>query len=129
MSIPPQIRSGERKPDPSLLQSLAGLNASPELGVSMRTRRAVRCTAANLLEDSRRRRRNLGLTLLLALGFLMLLTPALWNGVEEFFAGAHLFDLSLMATLLALTLLSAVVAALAAGWRNQQETRHDRRNF
>ena len=117
------------QPDDSLVESLAGLNASPDLKIALRARRAVRNAAGNLRADRDRKRRNIGLTLMLAVGFLMLLTPALWSGVDEIFAGAHIFDLSLMTTLLALTLLSAIVAALVAGWKNQQQMRTGRRNF
>jgi hypothetical protein len=80
-------------------------------------------------EQAQRRRRNRGMALLLVAGFLMLLTPALWSGVDEIFAGEHFSDLSPMVTLLALMLFSAVVAALIASWKGNQPLRYGRRNF
>jgi hypothetical protein len=115
--------------DPELIQALTGFDASASLAVAQRTRRCVRDAAANLRDEAQRRRRNKGFALLLVAGFLMLLTPALWSGVDEIFAGEHLSDLPTMVTLLALTLFSAVVAALIASWKGHQPMRYGRRNF
>jgi hypothetical protein len=115
--------------DPELIQALAGLDASASLAVAQRTRRAVREAALHLREDQKRRRRNRGMALLIAVGFLTLLTPALWSGVDDIFAGEHLSDLPTMVTLTALTLFSAVVAALLASWKNHQSVRYEKRNF
>jgi hypothetical protein len=117
----------ERKQE--LVEALAGLNADASLAVAQRTRRAIRERAESLREDQKRRRRNRGLALLAAVGFLTLLTPALWSGVDEIFAGEHLSDLPTMVTLFGLTLFSTVVAALIASWKNHQPIRDDRRNF
>ncbi len=116
-------------PDPELVHALTGLDASASLAVAQRTRRAVREAALNLREDQKRRRRNKGMALLIAVGFLTLLTPALWSGVDEIFAGEHLSDLPTMVTLTALTLFSAVIAALLASWKNHQSVRYEKRNF
>lgn len=115
--------------DPELVQALTGLDASASLAVAQRTRRAVREAALSLREDQKRRRRNRGMALLIAVGFLTLLTPALWSGVDEIFAGEHLSDLPTMVTLTALMLFSAVVAALLASWKNHQPVRSGKRNF
>jgi len=112
-----------------LIESLAGLHANADLAVAQRTRRLIRDEAENLREVRKRRRRNNGLALLAALGFLTLLTPALWSGVDEIFAGEHLSDLPTMVTLGGLTLFSTIVAALIASWRNHQPLRDERRNF
>jgi len=128
----PEFRStdGARtEGDSDILQALTGLDASASLGVAQRTRRAVREAATNLREDRKRRHRNKGLALLVALGLFTLLTPALWSGVDEIFAGEHLSDLPTMITLLALTLFSAVVAALIASWKNHESVRFGKRNF
>jgi hypothetical protein len=109
--------------DPDLLRALTGMDASASLAVAQRTRRAVRDTALHLRQDRHRRRRNKGLALLIAAGFLTLLTPALWSGMDEFFAGEHISDLQTMVTLTALTLFSAVVAALLASGKNHQHER------
>ncbi len=115
--------------DSDILQALTGLDASSSLGVAQRTRRALREAGTNLREDRKRRRRNKGLALLVAGGLFTLLTPALWSGVDEIFAGEHLSDLPTMITLLALTLFSAVVAALIASWKNHEPERFGKRNF
>jgi hypothetical protein len=129
----PAIHNAPPIADPVLLQALTGamtgMDASASLAVAHRTRRAVREAALHIREDRRRRRRNKGLALLLVTGFLTLLTPALWSGVDEIFAGEHLSDLPAMVTLTALMLFSAVVAALLASWKNHQPLRYGRRNF
>ena len=112
-----------------IVEALTGLDASATMAVAQRTRRAVREAAANLREDQKHRRRNRGLALLVAVGFLTLLTPALWSGVDEIFAGEHISDLPTMVTLLALTLFSAVLGALVASWKGHQPLRHGKRNF
>ena len=115
--------------DAEILQTLTGLDATANLAVAQRTRRAVREAANNLREDHQRRRRNKGVALLVAAGLITLLTPALWSGVDEIFAGEHLSDLPAMFTLTALTLLSAVVAALLAIWKNHPPLRYGKRNI
>jgi hypothetical protein len=115
--------------DPEIIQALSGMDASASLAVAHRTRRAVREAALQIREDRSRRRRNRGLALLIATGFLTLLTPALWSGVDDFFAGEHISDLPTMFTLLALTLFSAIVGALLASWKNHQSLRLGKRNF
>jgi hypothetical protein len=112
-----------------LISALTGFNANAELAVAQRTRRTIRDKAESLREARKRRRRNNGFALLSALGFLMLLTPALWSGVDEIFAGEHLSDLPTMVTLGGLTLFSTIVAALVASWKNHQPLRDGRRNF
>lgn len=115
--------------NPELIRALTGMDASASLAVAQRTRRAVREACDNMREEAFRRRRNKGFALLLIVGFLTLLTPALWSGVDDIFAGEHLSDLPAMFTLLALTLFSAVIAALIASWKGLQPMRYGRRNF
>jgi cytochrome bd-type quinol oxidase subunit 2 len=116
-------RDAQQSVDPELIQALTGMSADASLAVAQRTRRAVRDTAFQIREDRQRRRRNKGIALLVAAGFLMLLTPALWSGIDEIFAGEHISDLPTMVTLTALTLFSAVLAALLASWKKQQPER------
>ncbi len=119
--------NAEQTADPELLQALTGaltgMDANASLAVAHRTRRAVREAAFQIREDRQRRRRNKGVALLIAAGFITLLTPALWSGVDEIFAGEHLSDMPTMVTLTALTLFSAVIAALLASWKNHQPER------
>lgn len=119
----------EALPDSDILRALTGLDANASLVVAQRTRRMIREAAINLREERERRRRNKGIALLIAVAFLTLLTPALWSGVDELFAGEHISDLPAMFTLLALTLFSAVLAALIASWKGHQPLRIGRRNF
>jgi hypothetical protein len=109
--------------DPELIQALTGMDANASLAVAHRTRRVVREAAFQIRDDRQRRRRNKGVALLIAAGFITLLTPALWSGIDEIFAGEHLSDLPPMVTLTALTLFSAVIAALLASWKNHQPER------
>ena len=125
----PAIHNAQPIADPELLQALTGADANASLAVAHRTRRAVREGAFQIREERQRRRRNKGVALLIAAGFITLLTPALWSGMDEIFAGEHLSDLPTMFTLLALTLFSAVIAALLASWKNHQPLRYGRRNF
>ncbi|AXC10882.1 hypothetical protein ACPOL_1536 [Acidisarcina polymorpha] len=129
MNPEPSSKEGSELFDPEIVQALNGLSASASLAVAQRTRRAVREAATNLREDRARRRRNKGFTLLLAVSLLTLLTPALWSGVDEIFAGEHFSDLPAMVTLFALTLFSAIIAALIASWKSHQPLRYGRRNF
>ena len=115
--------NAQRNADPDLLQALTGMDADASLAVAHRTRRAVREAAFQIRDDRQRRRRNKGVALLIAAGFITLLTPALWSGIDEFFAGEHLSDMPTMVTLTALTLFSAVIAALLASWKNHQPQR------
>lgn len=112
-----------RRVDPELIQALTGMDANASMAVAHRTRRAVRDAAFQIRDDRKRRRRNRGMALLIAAGFLTLLTPALWSGVDEFFAGEHISDMPAMFTMLAFTLFSAVIAALLASWKNHQPSR------
>jgi hypothetical protein len=112
-----------------LIHALAGLDANAGLAIAQRTRRVVREETNLIREDHKRRRRNKGLALLMAMALITLLTPALWSEVDGFFAGEHLTDLTTMFTLLALMLFSAVIAALIASWKDHQPLRYGRRNF
>jgi hypothetical protein len=128
MTTTPRSGSNDHDRD-EMVRALIGLDASASLAVAQRTRRAVREAGNNLREDRKRSRRNKGLALLIAAGFIMLLTPALWSGMDEIFAGEHLSDLPTMVTLTALMLFSAVIAALMASWKNHQPERYGKRNF
>jgi hypothetical protein len=132
MNREPHSPVGDGRPpavDHELIKALTGLDANSSLAVAHRTRRSIREAGTRLRGEAQRRRRHKGFALLLVMGFLMLLTPALWSGVDEILAGEHISDLSTMFTLLALMLFSAVVAALIASWKGHQPLRYGRRNF
>ena len=102
-----------------LVRALAGKDAQAGLRVVERTRRAVRVSIAARHEEQARRRRNLGISLAVCLGILMLLAPALWNSVEDLAGGEHFADIPTQLALLLMVLFPAMIAALVAGWRTQ----------
>ncbi len=61
--------------------------------VTQKTRRAVRDAVISTQEKRSRQRRNLGFAILGFVSMLVLLGPAVWNGVEEVLGEEPLFDL------------------------------------
>ncbi len=109
-----------------LLSALAGHHAQAGLAVGERTRRAVRNFTLDREERRETTRRNFGLAAFAGLGLLMLLAPALWSSVDDFFGGEHFADLHTQVTLLLLVLFMAVLAALLAGWHTQNAESRER---
>ena len=60
---------------------------------------------------------------------LLLLAPAMWNGLEDLLAGEHILDLPALVTCLILMLFTATFAALIAVWKGQRDVEHDRGGF
>jgi hypothetical protein len=112
-----------------LVQSIANLNCAENLAVVQRTRRVMRDTALAIEERRIRQRRNTGFALLALVTILVFLAPAVWNSVEDIITGEHLADLPAQAAFLLLTLTPAMLAALAAVWKEQRDIDHRRRNF
>ncbi len=106
-------------PDAQLLDALSGLNATADLAVVQRTRRAVMEAAHQLGRSSMRRRRHIGIALLAFVALLILLTPAIWSVTDDLFADEHLLDMSTMTMSLVVTLLSTLFAALILHWRSR----------
>jgi hypothetical protein len=97
--------------------------------LALKTRRAVRDEVIATQERRMRQRHNLGWALM-GFGFLLLLlAPAIWNGLEDLLAGEHLFDLPALVTCLILMLFSATFAVLIAVWKGQHAVEHDRGGF
>jgi hypothetical protein len=94
--------------------------------LAQKTRRAVRDAVISHQEGRMRQMRNLGLALTGFMFLAVLLAPAIWNGVEDLMAGDHIFDLPVLVAFLSLMLLPAMLAALIAVWRGQQDVEHDR---
>ena len=61
--------------------------------MAQKTRRAVRDAVISTQEKRTRQRRNLGFAILGFVFMLVLLAPAIWNGMEDLLGEEHLFDL------------------------------------
>lgn len=114
------------EPDQKMVEMLAGMNATAEMQVVQRTRRAVMQAAAELREQKRRTRRNMAVVLLTITVLAMVLTPAIWSTVDDFLGGEQWFELPGMVMVLVLLLFSTIVAALIIGFKSQQQM-HGRR--
>ena len=114
--------------DPQLLDTLAGLNADAGRAIVLRTRHAVRGSLEVASAQRQNRKRNAGIAILVAVVVLMVLSPAIWSGMEDLNSGEYIFDMTPMMTLLAVVLSSAVLAALIAGWKNDPRMRDGKRH-
>ena len=97
--------------------------------VTQKTRRAVRDAVISTQEKRIRQRRNLGLAIFGFVSMLVLLGPAMWNGVEELLGEEPLFDVPTQITFLIAMLFLSMLAALIAVWKEQHHVQHDRRGF
>jgi len=123
---PPSGFQNQQVSDPQIVEMLAGMNASADMQVVQRTRRAVMQAAAELREQKRRTRRNLAVVLLTIAVLAMVLTPAIWSTVDDFLGGEQWFELPGMVMVLVLLLFSTIVAALIIGFKGGQQM-HGRR--
>jgi hypothetical protein len=114
------------EPDQQMVEMLAGMNATADMQVVQRTRRAVMQAAADLREQQRRTRRNMAVVLLTVAVLAMVLTPAIWSTVDDFLGGEQWFELPDMVMVLVLLLFSTIVAALIITFKSQQQM-HGRR--
>lgn len=116
------IRDGN-EPGPSqglssdLLAALTGKDANRDRAVAQRTRRVVMSSQGVLKEQKQDKSRARGVALGIAVLFLLLIAPLIWEATDSLIAGEHLGDpgsqLSLWACIVCSTLLGA---ALIAGW-------------
>jgi hypothetical protein len=113
--------------DPQLVEMLAGLNATADMAVVQRTRLAVMEAAAEMREQRRRNRRTVGVILLTVAVLGMVLTPAIWSSVDDFFGGEQFLELPGMVMVMILLLFSTILGALVVGIRSQQQVRPGRR--
>ena len=114
---------------PGLMRSGFLMDGDANRRVAQRTRRAVRDAVISTQEKRSRQRRSLGLAILSFVFMLVLLGPAVWNGVEELLGEEPLFDLPTQITFLIGILFLAMLAALIAVWTGQHNVRHDRRGI
>ena len=118
-----------QKPAQEPLRFVAWQTTDTHLQVVQKTRRAVRDAVITTAEDRVRQRRNLGIAILAFILLLVLLAPALWNGLEDMLAGEHLFDLPALMAFSAAMLFCGILAALFAAWKGQCAIEHDRGGF
>ncbi|HEY3988685.1 MAG TPA: hypothetical protein VGM02_05250 [Acidobacteriaceae bacterium] len=103
----------------ALLRAVAGRDANAQLPVVARTRRAIRVANETRREEGERGRHHIGITLFVLGAIFVVLAPAMWGSLDDFFGGEHFGDLPTQVTLLCTFLMLAVVGALAVVWRNR----------
>jgi protein-S-isoprenylcysteine O-methyltransferase Ste14 len=121
-------RPREDETPEALLQAFAGRDANAQLKVVSRTRRAIRVANETRREQGERGRHDIGITLFVLGAIFVVLAPAMWGSLDDFFGGEHFGDLPAQVTLISTLLMLAVVGALIAVWRNrtnQDEYRQD----
>jgi hypothetical protein len=113
----------------TLLRALAGRDANAQLPLVARTRRAIRIANDTRREQGERERHHMGISLFVLGAILLVLAPALWGSLDDFFGGEHFGDLPAQVTLLSIFLMLAVVGALLVVWQrsrgNQDDYRQD----
>jgi hypothetical protein len=122
------FRQTPQEADPALIQALAGLNAASEMQSAQTARRRVMGKLLTDREQKTQRRQNRGLAIMVSLGVLLLVSPAIWASVDSYIADGHFGDLYSQVTLLVMILFAALLAALIAGWRNRLEVPHGKRD-
>ncbi len=113
--------------DERLVEALSGMNASADRALVQRTRRRVLDTVMEHRSQQVLRRRSTGIAILVLAVFFVVLSPAIWSGIDDLLGGEHVFDLPEMAMALILMLFCAILGALFLGWKNQREVRHGKR--
>jgi hypothetical protein len=112
----------------ALLRAVSGRDANAQLPVVARTRRAIRIANDTRREQGKRERNHIGITIFVLGAIFVVLAPAMWGSLDDFFGGEHFGDLPTQVTLLSTFLMLAVVCALVVIWRNrasQDEYRQD----
>lgn len=102
-----------------------GTHPIPE--VVLRTRRSVMEAAYTMQAQRVRRRRQVGIALLVMATLVVLVTPALWNVANDLTTGEHFFDMPVMLLTLSLVMLSAIFAVLLVSFQGRRGARDDRR--
>lgn len=124
-----QKRVSDRIPGNDVARAASLFDGDTARLITQKTRRAVRDAVISTQEKRRRHRRSLGLAILGFVSMLVLLGPAMWNGLEELRGEEPLFDLPSQITFLIAMLFLAMMAALIAVWKEQHRVQHDRRGF
>jgi hypothetical protein len=87
--------------------------------VVLRTRRSVMEAAYELRAQRMRRRRHIGIALLVMGALIFLVAPVLWSAANDLTTGEHFLDLPVLVLTLVVVLLSAVFAILLLNWRER----------
>jgi len=120
-------KGGPDRPPADPVRSIAWLDCDANRRLTQKTRRAV-CDAVITTQEKRtQQRRNLGFAILGFVCMLVLLGPAIWNGVEDLLGEERMFDLPTQIAFLIAMLFLAMLAALIAVWKGQHSLQHDRR--
>lgn len=114
--------------DPQLIAAIRGLDANGGRALANRTRRVVHDAAQDIEEGHHRRRRSSAIALLVLAGLFMLLSPAIWNSVDDLLGGEPMLDLPGMVAALAFTLFAAIAAVLfLVSGQSDRDLRQSRR--
>jgi len=123
-------RTKKGGPDGALedvVRSVAWQDCNATQVLTQKTRRAVRDAVISTQEKRTLQRRNVGFAILGFIFMLVLLGPAIWNGMEDvLLEEEHLFDMPTQLALLIAMLLLGMLAALIAVWKGQRHVYHDR---
>ena len=120
-------KGGPSGPLADAVRSIAWHDGDANRVLTQKTRRAVRDAVISTQEKRTLQRRNLGFAILGFVFMLVLLGPAIWNGMEDvLLEEEHLFDMPTQLALLIAMLLLAMLAALIAVWKGQRHVYHDR---
>jgi hypothetical protein len=120
-------KGGTDRPLADVVRSIPWLDSDANRVLTQKTRRAVRDAVISTQEKRTLQRRNLGFAILGFVFMLVLLGPAIWNGMEDLLLEEeHLFDMPTQLALLIAMLLLAMLAALIAVWKGQRHVYHDR---
>jgi hypothetical protein len=122
-------QTGGAKSPTDVSRSIAWPDYEANLAVAQKTRRAVRDAVISTQEIRTRQRRNLGFAILGFVLMLVVLAPAIWNGMEDLLGEERLFDMPTQIAFLIAMLLLTSLATLIAVWRGQRNLDHDRGGF
>ena len=111
------------------VRAIAWTDCDANRKLAQKTRRAVRDEVISNQEQRIHQRQNLGWALM-GFGFLLLLlAPAIWNGLEDLLAGEHILDLPASIACLVLMFYTATFGVLIAVWKERRNVEHDRGGF
>lgn len=120
-------KGGQGGPLAEAVRAIAWQDCDATRVLTQKTRRAVRDAVISTQEKRTLQRRNLGFAILGFVFMLVLLGPAIWNGMEDvLLEEEHLFDMPTQLAVLIAMLLLAMLAALIAVWKGQRHVYHDR---
>lgn len=102
-----------------VLDALAALNSRQSMEVVQRTRRNVMDAAQRMQEARSQNRQRVGVVLLVVLGILVLVSPALWGLTEVASECAAMTEASILTLTVLLVLLSTAMAVMLGRGRRR----------